>query len=217
MIKKKMGAWLLLAMIFMAGNLMAHESKKEDAEVLLKKAMDKMSAYKNFKANLSYTMDNKDMNIHEKKSGTIFVEGDKYRIDMGAQVIISDGKDVWTVLRDSKEVMLTSVDPNDPSSISPTNILSKYADYKAKIDHEDAAKDLVTLELNTKKDANYKKVTITLNTKTFELQSFSLYDDQGSVYTYHIVNLKSNLTFPAGTFTYRAKDFPGFGEPEDMR
>ena len=217
MIKKRTGAWLLLAMVFMAGNLMAHESKKEDAEILLKKALDKMTSYKNFKATLSYTMDNKDMNIHEKKSGTIFVEGDKYRIDMGAQVIISDGKDVWTVLRDSKEVMLTAVDPNDPSSVSPTNILSKYADYKAKIDHEEKAKDLVTIELNTKKDANYKKVTVTLNSKTFELESFSLYDDQGSVYTYHIVNLKSNLTLPAGTFTYLAKDFPGYGEPEDMR
>ncbi|MBN2638046.1 MAG: outer membrane lipoprotein carrier protein LolA [Bacteroidales bacterium] len=215
--KKKFGAWLLLAMIFLAGNLMAHESKKEEADVLLKKALDKMTAYKNFKADLSYTMNNNSMNIHEKKSGTIYVEGDQYRIDMGAQVIICNGKDVWTVLRDSKEVMLTSVDPGDPSSVSPANILSKYADYKAKVDSEDPAKGLVTLELNTKKDANFKKVTVTLSDKTYQLESFSLFDDQGNIFTYHILNLKSNLTLPQGTFTYQAKDFPGFGAPEDMR
>ena len=214
---KRIGAGLLVMMVFMAGSLWANESKKDNAEALLKSAMDKMKAFKNFKAGLSYTMDNKAMDIHEKKKGTIYVEGDKYRIEMAGQIIISNGKDVWTVLKDSKEVMLTAVDTTDPSSLSPTNILKKYTDYKAKLDKKDKQAGLTTLVLTTKTNANYKKVTLTIHTNTLMLQSFSLYDDQGNVFTYHILNLKPNVDFPAGTFTYRAKDFPGFGKVEDMR
>jgi outer membrane lipoprotein-sorting protein len=202
---------ILFAILF-TGTLYA----QNNAQGLLKKTLDKMSSYKNFKSDLTYSMVNKQNNIHEKKTGTILVEGDKFRIEIMGQIIISDGKDMWTVIKDSKEVMLSTLDPNDPSNVSPTKILEEYSDYKAKFERGQRKRTLKTLLLTSRKKATFDKVTIVIDASRFLVKRFSLYDNDGNVFTYDIYNFKANIIFPKGTFTYNPKEFPGY-ELEDMR
>ena len=203
---------MLLAFLI-AGTAFAQNN---NAQALLKKTLNKMSSYKNFKSDLSYTMDNAQNNIHEKKTGTIYVEGNKFRIALMGQVIISDGKNMWTVIKDSKEVMLSALDPDDPSNVSPTKILKEYSDYNAKFEKGQRKSNLKTLVLTSKKKATFNKVTITIDVTKYLVKKFSLYDNDGNVFTYDIFNFKANVDFPKGTFTYDPKQFPGY-ELEDMR
>jgi len=105
--------------MLLTGFVMAQSDK--EAKKLLEDVINHTSSYKNFKADLSYTMVNVDMGIDEKKSGVIFVQGDSYRIEMEGQVIISNGITIWTYLEDSEEVMVNDVDESG-ESISPTQI-----------------------------------------------------------------------------------------------
>ncbi len=206
-------SYLLFIFLLFAGSLSAQNS----AQALLKKTLNKMSSYKNFKSDLSYSMDNDANDIHEKKTGTIYVEGDKFRIELMGQIIISDGKNMWTIIKDSKEVMLSALDPNDPSNISPTKILEEYSDYNAKFEKGQRKGILKTLVLTSKKKkATFHKVTITIDSHKYLVKKFSLYDNDGNVFTYDIFNFKANVDFPKGTFTYDPKEFPGY-ELEDMR
>ncbi len=203
---------LLMLALFLSGGAFAQNS----ARSLLKKTLDKMSSYKNFEAGLSYSMDNEANNIHEKKTGVIYVEGDKFRIELMGQIIISDGKNMWTVIKDSKEVMLSALDPDDPSNVSPTKILQEYSDYNAKFEKGKSKGNLKTLVLTSKKKAAFEKVTIVIDAAKHLVKRFSLYDEDGNVFTYDIYNFKSNLDLPKGTFAYDPKEFPGY-ELEDMR
>ena len=125
---------LVIITMLIVGVAVAQSDK--EAEKLLEKVIDHTSSYKNFKADLSYTMVNVEMGIDEKKTGVIFVEGDSYRIEMEGQIIISDGKTIWTYIVDSEEVLVSDVDDSD-ESISPTQILTKYNDsYKAKFGND---------------------------------------------------------------------------------
>lgn len=207
--------WLLVLALLFGGALQA----KNNAETLLKKTVDKMTSYHNFKANMTYTMDNKQMKIHEVKKGTIFVAGNKFRIELEGQIIISDGKNVWTVIKDSKEVMLTSVDPSNPSSFSPTAILKRYDNYKVRFDKHSGERknDIKTLLLISKKETSFKKVTLVIDESKLLVKDISLYDKDGNVFTYHIFNFHSDVKVAPGTFKYLPQDFPGYGKPEDMR
>ncbi len=207
----KLKITILLAFL-LTGTLYAQNS----AQGLLKKTLNKMSSYKNFKSDLSYSMDNVQNKIHEKKTGTIFVEGDKFRIALMGQVIISDGKSMWTIIKDSKEVMLSTLDPNDPSNVSPTKILEEYSDYNAKFDKGQKKNSVKTLILTSKKKSTFNKVTISIDATEYLVKKFSLYDNDGNVFTYDITNFKANVDFPSGTFAYNPKEFPGY-ELEDMR
>ncbi len=207
----KLKITILLAFL-LTGTLYA----QNNAQSLLKKTLDKMSSYKNFSSGLSYSMVNEQNDIHEKKTGTIFVEGDKFRIALMGQIIISDGKSMWTIIKDSKEVMLSTLDPNDPSNVSPTKILEEYSDYNAKFAKGQRKNIVKTLILTSKKKSAFNKVTITIDAAKYLVRKFSLYDDDGNVFTYDITNFKADVNFPAGTFTYNPKEFPGY-ELEDMR
>ncbi len=209
--KMKIKITILFALLF-TGTLYA----QNNAQSLLKKTLDKMSSYKNFSSGLTYSMVNEQNNIYEKKTGTILVEGEKFRIALMGQIIISDGKSMWTIIKDSKEVMLSTLDPNDPSNVSPTKILEEYSDYHARFAKGGRKGKVKTLLLTSKKKSTFHKVTITIDVSKYLVKRFSLYDDDGNVFTYDIFNFKADVNFPKGTFTYNPKDFPGY-ELEDMR
>ncbi|MFK5854638.1 MAG: outer membrane lipoprotein carrier protein LolA [Bacteroidota bacterium] len=207
---------LIIFTIFSTISLMAQSDK--EAEKLLEDVISKTSSYKNFKADLSYTMLNVEMGIDEKKSGVIYVQGDSYRIEMEGQVIISDGKTIWTYLADSEEVMVSDVDDSD-ESISPTQILTKYNDsYKAKFGTDKKYKNsnlkeicLIPIDKN-----NFEKMSVIVNVNKLSLENFSVYDANGNVFTYHIINLQSDLDLPEGTFNFDYAKYPDV-EVIDMR
>lgn len=208
--------WIVALLMFSFWGLQA-QSKKQ-AEKLLESVIDKVASYKNFEADLSYTMVNTEMNIDEKKTGKIFVSGDKYRIEMSGQIIISDGKTLWTYLEDSQEVMVSNLEDND-ESISPTKILTSYnKDYDARFDKDANYKNsnLKLIILKPSKGKNFEKMSVLVNEKKMMLENFSVYDQNGNVFTYHIIDLKPNVKLPADTFTFDTKKYPDV-EVVDMR
>jgi outer membrane lipoprotein carrier protein len=200
----------VLIAISLLMSLVSFAQSDKKAEELLKKIVDKVAAYKNFKAELSYTMVNKEMDINEKKTGVIYVQGDKYRIEMEGQIIISDSKTIWTYILDSQEVMVSNVDKDD-ESISPNKILTTYSeDYKAKFDNDNKYKNselkLIDLKANEKKQ--FEQMSILVNEKNLSLDNFSVYDKNGNVFTYNIINLKPNLDLSPDIFTFDPSKYP---------
>jgi outer membrane lipoprotein-sorting protein len=207
---------LIIITMLLTGFVMAQSDK--EAKKLLEDVINHTSSYKNFKADLSYTMVNVDMGIDEKKSGVIFVQGDSYRIEMEGQVIISNGITIWTYLEDSEEVMVNDVDESG-ESISPTQILTQYNDsYKAKFGNDKKFKNanLKQICLNPKDRKNFEKMSVTVNANKLSLENFSVYDINGNIFTYHIIDLQPDIDLPAGTFTFDYADYPDV-EVIDMR
>jgi len=201
--------YLFLSVLFILGGILTAQSDKK-AEELLEKVINKMAAYENFKAELSYTMVNKEMDIDEKKTGVIFVKDDSYRIEMEGQVIISDGTTIWTYIQDSEEVMISDVEAEE-ESISPSKILTTYnEDYKAKFDVDKKLKnvDLKCISLKPNEGKQFENMRIEVNEKKLTLESFSLNDKNGNVFTYFIINLEPNLELPDDTFTFDPAKYP---------
>jgi len=213
---KTMKKILILIIVLITGITYAQSDK--EAEKLLEDVINKTSSYNNFKANLSYTMVNIEMDIDEKKTGIIYVQGDSYRIEMEGQVIISDSKTIWTYIKDSQEVMVSKVDDSE-ESISPTQILTKYNDgYNAKFDKDkkDENSPLKEITLKPIDKNNFEKMSVIVNANKLSLENFSVYDVNGNVFTYHIVDLQPNIDLPADTFTFDYTKYPGV-DVIDMR
>ena len=192
----------------LTGILYAQSDKK--AEELLENVVNKTASYENLKAELAYTMVNHEMDIDEKKSGIIYLKGDSYRIEMEGQIIISDGKTIWTFIVDSDEVMVSNVEEGD-ESISPNKILTTYnEDYKAKFDSDNKYKnsDLKLINLKPNEGNQFERISLLVNEKNLSLENFSVYDKSGNVFTYHIIDLQPNIDLPDTTFTFNPDDYP---------
>ncbi len=211
-----MNKLLTLIAILVVGITCAQNDK--EAEKLLQDVINHTSSYKNFKADLSYTMVNAEMGIDEKKSGVIYVQGDAFRIEMEGQVIISDGLTRWTYLEDSEEVQVSDVSEDD-EGISPTQILAKYNEsYKAKFSNDKKYKNSNLKEISLKpndKDS-FEKMSVIVNVNKLSLENFSVYDVNGNVFTYHIIDLQANLELPPDTFTFDYSKYPNV-DVIDMR
>lgn len=206
---------LLFALVF---SLSAFGQSNKEAEELVKEVINKISSYENFQADLSYTMVNNEMDINEKKTGSIIVSGEKYRIEMEGQIIICDGVSLWTYIVDSQEVMLSNVSDSE-EGISPTKILTTYDEnYKSSFDNDKKYKNsnIKKVDLKANEDKGFQQLSLLLNSKDKSLESFSIYDMNGSVFTYHIINLKPNIDLATDTFTFDTAKYPDV-EVIDMR
>jgi outer membrane lipoprotein-sorting protein len=201
--------YILISILLLVNGLLFSQSDKK-AEELLKSVIDKTASYTNFKAELSYTMVNKEMDIDEKKTGYIYVQGDSYRIEMEGQIIISDASTVWTYLEDSEEVMISNVEESE-DNISPTKILTTYdQNYKARFDQDKKYKnaDLKVINLKPNEGKQFDKMSLTVNEKNHTLENFSVYDKNGNVFTYYIINLTADIDLPEDTFIFDEDKYP---------
>lgn len=191
------------------------QSKDQKASALLDQVSVKAKSHKSIKVDFSYSMVNPKARIKEEKSGTLLVSGDRYRMSVAGQTVISDGTTIWTYLKESNEVQVNTLDNKD-DAMTPSKLLTSYnANYKAKmIKANDAATESVELTPNNSK--NFTKAILGIDKVKKQVKSFTLYDKGGNVFTYTIKNYVTDTPVTPADFVFDSKKFPGV-EVIDMR
>jgi outer membrane lipoprotein-sorting protein len=206
--------WIILIGLMLNVAIMA-QNKAQKAKTLLDEVSAKTKAAKSIKADFTYTMENTKARLHEEKSGSVLISGDKYKMTASGQTIICDGKTIWTYIKESNEVQVNAVDGNQ-DAITPTTLLTTYGDnFNAKmVKSEDASLEMV--ELTPKKVKNITKVVLRIKKAAKQVDGFSIYDKGGSVFNYRIKNYSTDQAVNSSDFTFDVKKFPGV-EVIDMR
>ncbi len=128
-----------------------------------------------------------------------------------------DGKTLWTLNPNTKEVTVSTPEPADVADANPLIYLngynSTYRLYFSK--RKEAGKYLVLLNPRNK-NAGIKAIEVAINTKTLLPERFIVRtnDDQRS--TVYVTNLNLNGTLPQGTFTFPAAKYKDY-EIVDIR
>lgn len=201
----------MIALLF-ATSAFTQTDKK--ARTILDEVSAKTKTYKTIRIEFIYKMENTAQKINESYKGVLISKGDKYKLSFSGQDVISDGKMVWTYVKDANEVQVNDVS-KDSDSFTPTNLLSTYNEnYKAKLIQETAKQKIIELVPIQKK--NFNKVKVTIESDKKMLSSLSIYDKNGSIYTYQIGKFETDLPFSDNTFVFKPAEHPGV-EVVDMR
>lgn len=205
----------IIALTFAVG-VFAQKDKK--ATKILDAVIAKTETQKTIEVDFTYTMKNPEAGIDESKSGILQIMGDSYRLDISEQVVISDGETMWTLLIEDEEVMINEVEDNS-DAITPSNLLNSYSEnYKSKFLKEDRYKGKTAeiIELTPLKGRNFTKIHVIIDKLEKQILSFSIFDKNGSTYSYIINKYDSNKNIPISAFTFKEADYPDF-EIVDMR
>jgi len=198
--------FLISALLLVSANLVLAQQDPKAREIL--DAMsNKYKSISSFQANLSYIMTNKTEGINESYKGKISVKGDMYRLEMQDQEIYNDGTTVWTYLPNLDEPEVT-IDNNNPEGgdITPSSIFNIYKEgykylYLKSVTIDGKNYDIVDLVPNDK-NAQYFKVRIEIGVKDKLLRNFTLFDKEGSEYSYLISNFKSDVNLADSYFKF---------------
>ncbi|HRH67852.1 MAG TPA: outer membrane lipoprotein carrier protein LolA, partial [Bacteroidia bacterium] len=101
------------------------EQTDKKAQEILKGVSNKYKSFKSVKATFVISIENAKDNSKEVQKGTIYIRGNKYKLEIASQDVISDGKTRWTYVKDANEVQIDN-QKTDENSISPSNIFTMY-------------------------------------------------------------------------------------------
>jgi outer membrane lipoprotein carrier protein len=192
---------------------------EQQANELLRKASAKIKAYNTMEVDFSYIMENPQMSIKETMRGKVQAKGDKYRMTVGDNVFISDGRNVWNFIDDLDEIHINTVE-NSEGGLSPTALLNDFAtQYKARFIKQETVNgklaDIIDLVPNAPQ--SFFKYRVALDARDQSMIYTTAYDRHGGTYTYTIETMKTNQPIPDSRFVFNRNEFPASVEVIDMR
>lgn len=188
---------------------------------MLDKIRKKYDAFKTIEANFSLTIEVPEQ-PKDLQKGVIAQEGNKFRLEMSDQIVVSDGKTTWAYQKKSNEVQINDADPNDANAfLTPKDLLRRYekGDFLYAITDKTSEKGKVLTMIEFKpKDRNseYAKIRLAIDEKAGSIENIKAFAKDGSRYTFAITSLVTNRPAPQGRFSFDTKQYKGV-RVEDLR
>lgn len=192
-----------------------------------KKVLDDLSAktktYSTINADFTITIENKKNKTTDTQSGKLALKGSKYKLEVNNQVIISDGKTSWTVLKDASEVQVNTVESKEKETgLNPSNIFTiyekgfKYEFVKDEKQKNGETYQIVKLFPDEPKKKNFHTIVLTVSKEKMQIVNIKVLGKDGTDMTYAVKSFTVNNNFPDATFSFSEKNYPGY-EVIDLR
>ncbi|MBL1233006.1 MAG: outer membrane lipoprotein carrier protein LolA [Flavobacteriales bacterium] len=193
---------LLLLSLTITIGIFAQEDVK--AKAILDKLSEKTKKYTSIKTTFEYHIHNKTEGIDEKQTGSLQTKGNKYYLSIKGQDVFSDGKSVYTLLKDAEEVHINSIpDESEEDAISPSTIFTLYEKgFKYKYAKEEGGNDLINLYPNKPEEKSFHRVELYINKAKGEISKVVVYGKDGTNMTYTIKTFTPNVAIADATFTF---------------
>lgn len=228
MIFKKIAVFTIL---FSVGFSAIKAQNDPKAKVILDGVSKKYKSFSAIKSDFSYVLDNPQENIKSyKQSGMILAspKTNKFHLTIysgsGAtkaveQEIISDGKMQWTYEKKNNEIQINDAD-NGSQSLNPAQVFTIYEKgYKYLFTGEVKQQGQIYQQIElTPVDSKkpFFKVRLLISKLKSQIYSATIYDKNGSRYTYILNGSESNYTGSDAVFNFNKKNYPG-AEVVDLR
>src|SRR6478609_2557082 len=197
-------AFLVVLMVGFASQSFVMNTTQSDPKA--QKILDDMSKkYKDmpgFTAKFAYTLENDASKIKESAEGEIAVKGSKFKLKLKNQEIFNNGTTVWTYMKESNEVNISSYEPGE-DDMNPTKIYTMYQKgYKYILLGEANGNSVVDLEPLDRKTTQLSKVRITINKADKTVKSWKIFEKNGNRYDYTIKSFTPNTKLEDKEFTF---------------
>lgn len=219
--KKLISLFTLLFFLFLSSQAQPPKgmgSSDPQAKKILDAVSSKFKGYKSVKASFSLKIENASGKNIGIKSGTVFMKGSRYRVNITGQEIFSDGSNTWTYDKAAKEVTINKIDPT-VNSITPQKLFTNFYDkdflYKLNGPVTLNGKKVDEIELTpVDKSKPFHKVLLYISNNT--ITTTKIFEKTGNRYTYSVSNMNTTSAIPDNTFVFDAKNYPGT-EVVDLR
>lgn len=185
----------------------------KQAQEVLKGVSAKYRSYRSVKATFVVTIENAEDKSKDVQKGTIYLKGDKYKFDIAGQDVVSDGKTVWTYVKDGNEVQINNVRA-DENIITPSNIFTIYEKgflfrYAGEQVSNGTVSQLIELVPIEPKKKNYFKIKLTINKNDKFITGAKVYNKNGSIYSITLDKFAPDAANDDSIFSYSASAHPG--------
>jgi len=197
-------------------------SKDPEAKKILDAVAKKTKSHSSLRIKFEYSIENKQNNYKENHKGYAFLKGNSYKIIIPGTEIFSDGKTVWTYMKESNEITITEPGPEEESIFNPAKLFSIYKNgYKYLLIGEEAINNVryqvIDLFPENTKESQYSKIRIKVNNKNNEIYIIETYGKSGINSYLTVKAMDYNVKVTEKLFTFDEKRYSSDIEIIDMR
>lgn len=205
---------MLVVTILMS--IYGYSQETSKAKELLDEVSTKMGAYKNMQLSFSATLVNIEAGIDENDEipnyGKIILQGEKYNLDYLRNTFIYDGKKLYVINHDDKEITVNEGDlDEDEGFIYPSKLLTFYKEgynYKLGKLKNIKGRKIQFVELTPiDSDSEIVNVSLGVDSKTKHIYQLIQTGVNGAKTILTINEFKSNQNIPESTFNFDAKKY----------
>lgn len=116
---------LYVYIVFLSFNLSTAQTS-EAAMKLLDDVSKNIASYNNLSFDFSYVLENRQEKIKQETSGSVTLEGDRYKLMyLGAEQLF-DGEKTYTIIPENEEITINGAEEDGGLGINPTELLNFY-------------------------------------------------------------------------------------------
>ena len=199
---------IYLRLIFIIVTFSSSAQYDPEAELILEKMSLKYKSKTAFMSTFEQNLINEMSVVNESISGTVYVKGDKYKLEIAGQIIFNDGQDLWSYSKDIMEVTVSTYD-EDEQDISLTNIWDLYKEgYKYGLNLPDEQGNwTIDLEPIERGIEAFYKIRMVI-TNEYDLKSFRIFEGSGNQYNYTITKLIDRTDLKDDFFKFDLAQYP---------
>jgi outer membrane lipoprotein-sorting protein len=186
----------------------------QDANALLGKLSEQAKSYGSIEATYTSTMVDRVSDFEAIQSGTIYVEGDKYSLDIGDYLIISDGITIWTYEPAVNDCYVDDAEMMAEDGMDPSKLFTIWEDdfkneWKGNVELNGETLVHINLYPNSGDEKPFHTIQLYISEKDLELRRAVVKGREGTDVTYDVETFKPQAQVPADKFTFDPVKYPG--------
>ena len=186
----------------------------QDAESILKDLSEKAKTFKTVKATYTFRLIDSMSGLDESSEGEITIKDDKYHLNTGDYLIISDGESQWTYQQDVNEVLIDDMEDLGDDGFDPKTMFTIWEDdfkYDLKGTKNIEGVDCYEIHLfpNDVESKTFHTIKMFVDKNKMEVFRLEVKGREGTDVIYKMKTFQTNVSVPDTKFQFDVGDFPG--------
>lgn len=213
----KPGIPLLAALLL---SLPLFSQSNAESKAIMDKAFAGFETSKGIQLSFKTSSQDADGNTYQPESGTAFIKGNRFKLEMESMNIWFDGVTQWVFIKEANEVNISKPDGQEIAAVSPLALLGMYKNgYMLKAPISKTIKDTPVWQIEMIPSAgnrDFKVVVASINKKDHTVMQVILTAANGMKTQIDLSGYNANHQFDDALFRFDKTTYPGV-EIVDLR
>ncbi|MBD2703855.1 outer membrane lipoprotein carrier protein LolA [Spirosoma sp. BT702] len=196
----------------------AFAQKDKRAQTILDAMSKQYKSLKSYQASFTYA--SAGAGTKESYKGDLTVKEEKFRLLLGGQEVFTDGKTMYTYIKESNEVNVQDFEKGSTSELNPTQIYTIYKrgfDYKFLREQKQDSRTVEVIELTPNRPKSpIATIQISVDKADKSVRNWLIVNKDGKRTTYTITKFTPNANVTDAYFVFDKAKYPGV-EVVDLR
>ena len=199
------------AIVLTAGHPAAHAqtSDTQQADAVFDRLLAKYNAIDALRAEFTQTMSSSYMDQEESFTGLLILQGEKFRIETGTEVLVVNGQETYVYRPGEQQVLINDV-VEDEASFLPNDFLLHHDERFDVLDVDEVTYDgerHFRLNLKPKSpDSFFREATLWMRDRDDVITKLTVLDVNETRMVFTLDNIELNPSLDADTFSFTPPD-----------